>query len=74
MTIHLEGYYMMKWSFQLYLFIKVPIYIIYVMFVFQGKSSSVKGPVKLIQRVKRAHSFSQPASNLFHFMILSLPM
>ena len=30
------------------------------------------GPVKLIQRVKIAHSFLQFVSNLFHFIILSL--
>ena len=33
-----------------------------------------KRPVKLIQRVKIAHSFLQPVSNLFHFIVLSLPM
>ena len=33
-----------------------------------------KGPVKLIQRVKIAHSFLQSVSNMFHFIILSLPM
>ena len=33
-----------------------------------------KGPVKLIQRVKIAHSFLQSALNLFHFIILSLPI
>ena len=33
-----------------------------------------KGPVKLIQRVKIAQSFLQSVSNLFHFIILSLPM
>ena len=34
-----------------------------------------KGFVKLIQRVKVAHSFLQPVvSNLFHCIILSLPM
>ena len=33
-----------------------------------------KGPVKLIQWVKIAHSFSQSVSNLFHSMILSLPV
>ena len=32
-----------------------------------------KGPVKLIQRVKIAHSFLQSV-NLFHFIVLSLPM
>ena len=34
----------------------------------------LRGPVKLIQRVKIAHSFLQSLSNLFHFIILSLPM
>ena len=38
------------------------------------KERSNKGPVKLIQRVKIAHSFLQSVSNLFHFIILSLPM
>ena len=33
-----------------------------------------KGPVKLMQRVKIAHSFLQSVSNLFHFIILSLPI
>ena len=33
-----------------------------------------KGPVKLIQRVKIAHSFLRSVSNLFHFIILSLHM
>ena len=33
-----------------------------------------KGPVKLIQKDKIAHSFLQSVSNLFHFIILSLPM
>ena len=33
-----------------------------------------EGPVKLIQRVKIAHSFLQSVSNQFHFIILSLPM
>ena len=32
------------------------------------------GPVQLIQWVKIAHSFLQSVSNLFHFIILSLPM
>ena len=31
-----------------------------------------KGPVKLIQRMKIAHSFLESVSNLFHFIILSL--
>ena len=34
----------------------------------------VKGPVKLMQLVKIAHSFLQSVSNLFHFIILSLPV
>ena len=33
-----------------------------------------KGPVKLMQRVKIAHSVLLSVSNLFHFIILSLPM
>ena len=33
-----------------------------------------KGAVKLIHRVKIAYSFLQSVSNLFHFLILSLPM
>ena len=33
-----------------------------------------KGPVKLIKRVKIAHSFLQFVSNQFHVIILSLPM
>ena len=33
-----------------------------------------KGPVKMIQRMKIAHSFLQSVSNLFYFIILSLPM
>ena len=33
-----------------------------------------KGPVKLMQRMKIAHSFLQSESNLFHFIILTLPM
>ena len=33
-----------------------------------------KGPVKLIKRVTIAHSFLQSVSNLFNFIILSLPM
>ena len=32
----------------------------------------VKGPMKLMQWVKLAHSFLQSVSNLFHFIILSL--
>ena len=34
----------------------------------------LKGPVKLIKRVKIAHSFLQYVSNQFHVIILSLPM
>ena len=33
-----------------------------------------KGPVKLMQQLKVAHSFLQSVSNQFHFIILSLPM
>ena len=37
--------------------------------------SDLEGPVKLIQQVKIvAHSFFKSVSNLFHFIILSLPM
>ena len=39
--------------------------------VFKQKS---KGPVKLIKRVKIAHSLSDFVSNQFHFIILTLPM
>ena len=35
---------------------------------------SRKGPVKLINRVKIAHSFLQCVSNQFHIIILSLPI
>ena len=31
-----------------------------------------KGPVKLIQRVEKAHSFSQFVSNLFQFIIKTI--
>ena len=34
----------------------------------------VKGPVKLIKRVKIAHSFLQSVSNQFYVIILSLSM
>ena len=34
----------------------------------------MEGPVKLIKRVKIAHSFLQSVSNQFHVVILSLPM
>ena len=37
-------------------------------------SKCLKGPVKLIKRVKIAHSFLQSLSNQFHVIILSLPM
>ena len=33
-----------------------------------------KGPVKLIERVKIAHSFLQSVSNQFHIIILSMPI
>ena len=39
-----------------------------------GKNLSSKGPVKLIQGVKIAHSRLQPGPNLLHFIILSLPV
>ena len=44
--------------------------------VFPLNSSLIpfKGPVKLIKRVKIAHSFSQSVSNQFHVIILNLPM
>ena len=35
---------------------------------------SPKEPVKLIERVKMAHSFKELGSNLFHFIILNLPL
>ena len=34
-----------------------------------GGIAHCKGPVKLIQQVKIAHSFLQSVSNLFHFII-----
>ena len=34
----------------------------------------IKGPVKLMQRVKIAHLFLQSVPDLFHFIILSLLM
>ena len=37
-------------------------------------STSGKGPIKLIKRVKIAHSFVQYVSNQFHIIILSLFM
>ena len=36
--------------------------------------SEEKGPVKLMQRVKIAHSFLQSVLNQFHVIILSLPV
>ena len=39
-----------------------------------GTEYEHKGPVKLIKRVKIAHSFLQSVSNQFHVIILSLPM
>ena len=33
-----------------------------------------KGPVKLMKRVKIAHSFLQSVSDQFHVIILSLPL
>ena len=39
-----------------------------------GCAARAKGPVKLIKRVKIAHSFLQSVSNQFHVIILSLPM
>ena len=35
---------------------------------------SIKGHVKLMQRVKIAHSFLHSVSNQFHIIILSLPV
>ena len=35
---------------------------------------AIKGPVKLIKRVKIAHLFLQSVSDQFHVIILSLPM
>ena len=37
-------------------------------------NDDIKGPVKLINRVKIAHSFLHYVSNQFHIIILSLPM
>ena len=37
-------------------------------------STSGKGPVKLIKRVKIAHSFLQSVANEFLIIILSLPL
>ena len=42
-----------------------------------GGGQNVKGtegPVKLIKRVKIAHSFSKSVSNQFHVIILGLPV
>ena len=39
-----------------------------------GRCRTCKGPVKLIKRVKIAHSFSQSVSDQFHLIILSLLM
>ena len=36
--------------------------------------NSHKGPIKLIKRVKIAHSFLQYVLNQFHVIILSLPI
>ena len=41
---------------------------------FLGHQNRQKGPVKLIKRVKIAHSFLQSVSGQFHVIILSLPM
>ena len=40
----------------------------------RGISLLQKGPVKLIKRVKIAHSFLQSVSDQFHVIILSSPM
>ena len=40
----------------------------------QMRVEDQKGPVKLIKRVKIAHSFLQSVSDQFHIIILSLPM
>ena len=39
-----------------------------------GTENRKKVPVKLINRVKIAHSFLQSVLNLFHFITLSLHM
>ena len=41
---------------------------------FKEQISPYKETVQLIQQVKMAHSFLQSVSNLFHFIILSLPV
>ena len=43
-------------------------------FVLAYKKKLCKGHVKLIKRVKIAHSFLQSVSNQFHFIILSFLM
>ena len=40
----------------------------------ENHESPCKGPVKLIKRVKIAHSFLQSLSDQFHVILLSLPM
>ena len=45
-----------------------------VLLIFTKERSATKGPVKLIKRVKIAHSFLQSVSDQFHVIILSLPM
>ena len=40
----------------------------------QSECTYYKGPVKLIKRVKTAHSFLQSVSEQFHVIILSLPI
>ena len=51
-------------------------YLCYAPFQFEAyfKEYCYKGPVKLIKRVKIAHSFLQAVSNQFHVIILNLPM
>ena len=39
-----------------------------------SRLSTFKGPVKLIKRMKIAHSFLQSVSDQFHILISSLPM
>ena len=41
---------------------------------YENNFEDLKGPVKLIKRVKVAHSFLQSVSDQFHVIILSLPM
>ena len=45
-----------------------------VLLIFTQERSATKGPVKLIKRVKIAHSFLQSVLNQFHVIILSLPI